>query len=896
MQAASTGTLHRLPSGETLARRFGEFAARMPQAVAVASQHRHMTYAELNAHSNRLSLLLREIGVAPEVRVAVLFDPSPEMAIALLGIIKSGGAYVPLDPNWPRSRIDAVLNDAAATALVTQTEFDGRCTARTIPILHVDKLLATPMAEDRETAETTSTQANAAYVLYTSGSTGRPKAVVVEQRQVLTYLDAIVARLGLQPGMQYAMVQPLSVDACNTVLLPALFAGGTLHVFPHDIATEPEALLAYFTRHRIDVMKIAPSHLAALLEACPRRELLPHLVLALGGEASPWRWIDNVVQRLAPRTLRTFIHYGPTETTVGVLTHEVMTDSPRQGTHVPLGRPVANTAVYVVDSGMKLAAVGVVGEVVVGGGSVARGYLGQPSMTAERFVPDPFSSVPGARVYRTGDLARRLPTGDIEFVGRRDQQVKIRGFRIELNEIVSVLQEHPVVERATVAAREYGAAGKCIIAYVIARRAARDPSMTQDRGELAFQIRAFVQERLPDYMVPSVVMVLDALPLTAQGKVDLQALPPPEPQRAPARTFVAPRTIAEAQLADLWQTVLGIESIGIDDDFFSLGGHSLLAVRLIALVRRRLGHQLPIAALFRHSTIAQLARILTEERATTTSPTFVELRGGSGAAVFCVHPIGGNVLCYRELARAVSSSRPVIGIQAASADVADAPRTIEAMARAYLAEIKRAYGHWPSVLVAWSMGGLIAFEMARQLREGGVSLAALVLIDSHPPGTSHAAVAETEVPLLARFAADLARLAGKDAQPLREHFLALPSAAQEALLLKVLQDEGLLGAESSAEELRPLFEVFERNARAAEAYTLVAIDQPLVLIVAESDSERLDTAWARWMPIEAVYRIPADHYALLQAPYVSAVAHHITCHLDSRESRANAKRVQSSHG
>jgi len=394
--------------------------------------------------------------------------------------------------------------------------------------------------------------------------------------------------------------------------------------------------------------------------------------------------------------------------------------------------------------------------------------------------------------------------------------------------------------------------------------------------------------------VPSAIVPLDVLPLTAQGKVDLQALPSPAPERPVTRAIVPPRTILEAQLTELWETALGVKPIGIGDDFFALGGHSLLAVRLLALVRQRLRRRLPIATLFRHRTIAQLARALSEEIA-QPSPTLVELQSGGGAPVFCVHPIGGNVLCYLALARALQSTRPVVGVQAAAADVSDPPRTIEAMARAYLAEIERSYAQPPSALVAWSMGGLIAFEMARQLREDGVSLPTLVLIDTYPPSAHLPATTEPELPVLARFAADLTGLLGKDPQPLREHFVSLAPAEQEELLLQVLQAGGVLGPETSSDELRAIVDVFVRNARAAEAYRLVATDQPLVLVAAETAADRLKALWAPWAPIKAVYPIAADHYGLLQAPQVEAVARHVASHLDYSEWRAITARVHSAH-
>ena len=586
-------TAERFPAERCFHELFEEQAARTPGAVAVVFADEQLTFAELNARANQLAHRLRQCGVGPESPVAICLPRSAETLVAMLATMKAGGVYVPLDLRQPKNRFSLMLEEAMPAALVTQRRLSEQLPETTTQVLYLDdESLAT---ESTENLSPVATPANLAYVIFTSGSTGTPKGVGVEHRQLFNYLNAIRQRLDLPPGSSYATVSTFAADLGHTVIFPALSTGVCLHVIPEELISDGPKLGEYFSRHAIDCLKIVPSHLAALL-ACPQpAQLLPRKRLVLGGEASRSEWVANL-QSLVPTI---FNHYGPTETTVGVLMHEAGT---AETATLPLGRPLANVRIYLLDSHLQPVPFGVPGELCVGGANVARGYLNRAPQTAEKFVPDTFSQTPGARLYRTGDSARYLPDGTLEFLGRLDRQVKIRGYRIEPGEIEVLLEQHAAVRQALVVLNE-DAGEKRLVAYLVP---------AQQRSHVpANELRQYLLERLPDYAVPATFAWLDVLPLTSNGKVDLQALPLPEHLTQDVDdNFVAPRNAVEEVLAQMWMEVLKLDRIGVYDDFFELGGHSLLIMQVIARVRDAFRVELPPAAVFTATTINELVKIV----------------------------------------------------------------------------------------------------------------------------------------------------------------------------------------------------------------------------------------------------------------------------------------------
>ncbi|MFW5762801.1 MAG: amino acid adenylation domain-containing protein [Coleofasciculus sp.] len=461
------------------------------------------------------------------------------------------------------------------------------------------------------------TSKNLVYVIYTSGSTGKPKGVAIEHRQLLNYLNGIINQLDLPRGASFATISTFAADLGNTAIFSALCTGGCLHIISQEGATNPEALADYCNHHPIDCLKIVPSHLKALLSASHPEKILPKKHLILGGEALSWTLVENLKQ-YAP-SCQIINHYGPTEATIGVLTYSIEDESIQQRSQtVPMGRPLANTQVYILDEYLQPVPMGVPGELYIGGNNLARGYLNQPELTNERFIPNPFSHESESRLYKTGDLARYLPDGTIEFLGRIDNQIKIRGFRIEPGEIESVLRQNPEVQDVAVLVREDDSGGKRLVAYVIPRQ-----GKTFNTSEL----RHFLKEKLPDYMMPSAFVLLKNLPLTANGKVDFQVLRSLEITRPDLEdAFVTPRTPVEESLARTWAELLRLEQVGVHDNFFDLGGHSLLVTQVVSRLRDTFAVELPLSNFFDAPTIADLAVIITQRLAEQTDSELLEKR------------------------------------------------------------------------------------------------------------------------------------------------------------------------------------------------------------------------------------------------------------------------------
>jgi amino acid adenylation domain-containing protein len=580
---------------ETLHARFEAWADRTPGAPALADEGGVLMYAQAEAAANRLANHLRARGVGPETRVAVCLERSAELAVALLAVLKAGGAYVPLDPEHPADRRAYVLENSGAALLVARNTIFSGLQTHIVDTVWLDRDAQAIASAPADRPAPAAGPGNLAYVIYTSGSTGRAKGVGVEHRQICNYVRGMEERLELPAGAAYGMVSTPAADLGHTVLFAALATGGCLHLVSAARAADPDGLAAYFRANPVDVLKVVPSHLSALLTAADGAAVLPRRTLVLGGEASRRAWVNELRAR-APGCA-VVNHYGPTETTVGALTHRVHeAEGDVEGT-VPLGLPIANARAYVLDGGMRPLPSGVPGELFIGGAGVARGYLGRPGMTAERFLPDPFSIDPGARMYATGDRVRRLEGGALEFLGRTDFQVKIRGYRVEPGEVEDALRAHPTVRDAVVVPRGEGGETR-LVGYVTAAAGA---ALSVDA------LREHVRARLPEAMVPSAWVVLDALPLTPNGKVDRRALPAPAEEAPASAGYVAPRTPREEVLAGIWAEVLGLPRVGVHDGFFHLGGHSLLAMRVASRVQRALGVRMTPRLLFDAPTVARLA-------------------------------------------------------------------------------------------------------------------------------------------------------------------------------------------------------------------------------------------------------------------------------------------------
>jgi amino acid adenylation domain-containing protein len=543
--------------------------ARTPDAVAAEFEGARLTYRELNARANALALELRTLGVGPGVLVGICMERSLEMLVCVLAVMKAGGAYVPLDPSYPSDRLAYMLEDCGAGVLLTQASLLASLPPHRARVLLVEA--GHGAGASAADAPGAASPEDLAYVIYTSGSTGRPKGVQVAHRSLVNFLESMRREPGLGPEDVLLSVTTLSFDIAGLELYLPLVVGGRLVLASRDEATDGDRLLARLGSCGATAMQATPATWRLLLEAGWSGDA--RLKILCGGEALP----ADLAERLLERGSSVWNLFGPTETTIW----STLARLTRSHEPVTVGRPIANTRIYLVDGRGRQVPVGVPGELCIGGEGLARGYLKRPDLTAERFVPDPFAGEPGARIYKTGDLARRLPDGEIEWLSRIDQQVKIRGFRIELGEIEAALLRHPDVARAAATAKLEAGGDQRLVAYLVPV-AGVEPTATE--------LRSHLKSLLPVYMVPSSYVFLDALPLTPNGKLDRKALVTLDARQAPAQDgHQAPRTPTESLLAELWQQVLGIERVSVRDNFFDLGGHSLLAMKVLSAIEKRTG-------------------------------------------------------------------------------------------------------------------------------------------------------------------------------------------------------------------------------------------------------------------------------------------------------------------
>jgi amino acid adenylation domain-containing protein len=597
------------PDAECVHRLFEAAASRAPDETAIVCEDESLSYSELNSRANQLAHHLRGLGVGPETLVGLCLERSVDVIVAILGILKAGGAYVPLDPHLPKARLASMIGDSGARVVVTAERFRDNLPDSTGAVA-LDGDRDAISARSRENPEGGATPGNAVYVLFTSGSTGNPKGVTVEHRHLAHYTRAIAARLDLPARASFAAVTTFAADLGNTSVYPALSSGGCLHIVTEGRASDAEAFASYMQAHEIDVLKIVPSHLKALLSGRNAERVLPRRRLILGGEACSWDLADQVA-RLAPE-LVVLNHYGPTETTVGATTFQIRRETRSDlSATVPIGRPLADARVYVLDGRRRLVPVWFPGELYIGGSGVSRGYFNDPGMNRERFIPDPVEK-DGGRFYRTGDSVRMLPTGDLEFLGRTDSQIKIRGFRVELGEVEAALRRHEAVRDSAVIVREIDAGEKRLVGCVALRSGSNAD---------AAALSAFLKSQLPDYMVPGAFVFFDALPLNANGKIDRRALAA-RADSAPSSAAAGsaqPSTEWEALVADIWRELLRADEVGVHDNFYDLGGHSLLAIQVVtALERRTRLHMNPRDLVFH--TLRQFAALCESRLASSPEP------------------------------------------------------------------------------------------------------------------------------------------------------------------------------------------------------------------------------------------------------------------------------------
>lgn len=850
-----------------------EFRVReAPERIAVVTDESQVSYAELNRRANQLAHFLSKAGLGPESFVGIYVDRSIEMIIALLGVLKSGATYVPLNPADPSMRLALKIEDAELTWVLTQQrlshEFDGQ--QAQVFCLDTDW----PLIENESGLDLGRKQApgNPAYMIYTSGSTGTPKGVMVEHRAVCNSIQSQTLLFDLSPSDRILQFAPYSFDASISEIFITLSVGGALHLPNADSGRPSAEFVEMLRRQAITGMGVTPSALGAL----PLGEVPSLKLLVVAGEAcSP-----EIMQRWAVG--RNFFNlYGPTE---GVITNTAARCNP-DSSKIVIGKPIANTKAHILDSRLRLVPAAAPGEIYVGGMGLARGYLKRPDLTAESFIPDPFSEIPGARLYKTGDLARYDNDGQIDFLGRVDDQVKIRGYRIEIGEIEALLDQHPQIERSKVTVQADASGARRLVGYLVPAQ-----------EELSAQaVASYLKELLPAYMVPSAFVFLDQLPLTVNGKVDLRALPPPASDRSGLITpYLAPRNSIELHLQQIWEELLGISPVGVLDDFYDLGGHSLLVIRLLAKIHQKFGIELPLASFIEEPTIERVARGILRQpsQPAVHSPLVAIQPRGSKRPMFWVHPGSGQVLSYLALSRRMGPDQPFYGLQdpAVLVDlnhpcaVDDFCMSLEDMASRYLEALQVVQGEGPYRLGGWSFGVFVAFEMAQQLVRSGKQVELLAMLDAGPAQSLEFARIADDAKLLSIIANE------QDVQITPEEIRALSPSHQLDYVIERMQAADRTISEELGPWLKRQILIFKARIQSAKPYQIqkyhgrIDLFRATVRSSPSLDAVDLDQTMG-WSAVSTepvtIHVIPGTHASIVEEPNVETLADALRARLEN---------------
>jgi amino acid adenylation domain-containing protein len=846
----------RCPTGETMLALLHAQAQKSPEHQAIVCEGEAWSYRELHQRANQLAHFLKKRGAGPETPVAICMERNLQLVAALLGALKAGAAYVPLDLNYPAERLKYMLEDSGARVLLIQEKILPLLNFYSGKVVNLDTLWREMGDESPENPETVIFPENLAYVIYTSGSTGRPKGVAIRHSSA-----AVMLRWAHQVFSSQELSCVLaSTSVCFDLSVFEIFAplscGGTV------LMTANALELVKMSEAGVTLVNTVPSVMRELL----RNGAIPGSVqtVNLAGENLPADLVRDVYSN--GRVQRVCNLYGPSEDT----TYSTYAFIERGAQAIPIGRPLANTWAYVLDEWMHPAPAGLAGELYLGGAGLARGYLNRPELTAERFLPDPFSGQPGERLYRTGDRVRWRRDGTLEFLYRTDQQIKIRGFRIEPGEIESVLEAHPGIRQAAVIVRDDNAAGKQIVAFV---------TPNQGSSSTIQELRHHVKSLLPAYMTPGLYVFVDQLRLNANGKVDRRSLalmPLPET----TQRDILPVTPAEKALCRIWAEVLKREMVGAGDDFFALGGHSFLAVNLVERIAQQFGRRVTFNDVFQHPTPRELASLIGRRQKDAAASERVCMNKGSAdiAPLYVVHPVGGNVLCYSDLARSIHQKQPFYAIQALPQDKSR-DSTIEEIASSYLQLISKRDPQGRYALGGWSFGALVALEMAQQASAAGDQPATLYLLDPPAPQelqgntwTNDQLVTNFVLTLVADFNG------GKLPDLEKLEIKVDPEDRSLKTQLRKATEFGLLPKSSAIDAHALYFEIFRRNMHAARIYQPLKYSGRTVLILPEM---RRSEMWEQWLPADTkIVRIAGNHFTMVRGSNAAEVAKLIESGMD----------------
>jgi amino acid adenylation domain-containing protein len=852
----------------------GEFKAQVkatPDFIALRDLNRRMTYRELDMDSDRLASVLFEKGVRKGDLVGLFLPRDNSLVISMLGIFKTGAAYVPLDMGIPEARMNFIAKDAGLKVIISTKELSVAVSGSGIPVLFFTEVMSGPMLPEWSIPAPD----DLAYVIYTSGTSGTPKGVCIGFDQLLNCSKTVWNRMKLQAGESFATISSIAADLGNTMIFPPLIHGGEVVIVPEKFTTDASLLADWFGSQPVDCLKIVPSHLMSLLHSSRAGKLLPQKLLVLAGEGCSAGIVEQV-RDISPN-LRIINSYGPTEATISSLTWEIPFNQTPQYSSYPVGFPLDNTAVYIVGPDLQLLPKNIPGEIILSGRNIAKGYLNQDALTCDKFADDPFR--PGERIYFTGDLGRMNGDGVVIFHGRKDFQVKIRGYRVETMEIEAALKNFPSIEQAVVIVPDHSGIINSLKVAVIIRQ-----GFVYDEPAL----RVWLSHQLPVYMIPSEIHVMDFFPLTSNGKLAIKELIRIVDQ--PGNQIKAhnpPRDMTELQMVNIFQDVLKREDVGIEDGFFDLGGHSLLAIQLFAAIERVFHVHLPLATLFERGNVMNLAEIVRKSGMILKQTSLVLIRQGKGKKqLFLVHPAGGNVLCYYELAKELGNEYTVYGIQAMGLYGKNVD-TVNDMAGLYLSEIKLPDCKDDVIFAGWSMGALIAFEMARQVGEMYGTNPRLMIIDQLAPDKEHD-LGENKiidpVERMISFAGKVEHLVGRPLGITVANLTGKTTEEQSEIFLTEFKSVNLVPPDMKISDFHGYLELMIHHNEITSACPPGSFAGKTLLIRAEdaltpiekqieNPIRSADLGWIRWIGMDlAIANIPGNHVSIIAQPFVKQIA------------------------